>query len=132
MLAVFFQGQTTPLTQTLGQRAIPQAVRHAGEGRRSQQVEAPLALIYNSHSILKTLREALVLVTNSVFHQAWVGAVHHCREEHITRSLHAALQLQPWGGWQPTPGCSAGESQGGQRSRVGCSPGGHKEADMAD
>ena len=72
VLAVFFEGQTTPLTQTLGQRAIPQAVRHAGEGGRSQQVEAPLALIYNSHSILKTLREVLVLVTNGVFHQAWV------------------------------------------------------------
>ena len=37
------RAQTTPLTQTLGQRAIPQAVRRADEGRRSQQVGAPLA-----------------------------------------------------------------------------------------
>ena len=44
-MAVFFEGQTTPLTQTLGQRAIPQAVRHAGEGGRAQKAEAPLALI---------------------------------------------------------------------------------------
>lgn len=96
MLAVFSEGQTTPLTQTLGQRAIPQAIRHAGEGRGSQQVEAPLALIYNSHSILKTLGEVLVLVTNGVFHQAWVRAVHHCGGKHTTHSLHAALRLQSW------------------------------------
>ena len=39
------RAQMTPLTQTLGQRAIPQAVCHAGEGGRSQKTEAPLALI---------------------------------------------------------------------------------------
>ena len=39
------KAQMTPLTQTLGQRAIPQAVRHADEGERSQKAEAPLALI---------------------------------------------------------------------------------------
>ena len=122
----------TPLTQTLGQRAIPQAVRHAREGGRSQQVEAPLALIYNSHSILKTPGEVLVLVTNSIFHQAWVGAVHHCGEKHITYSLHAALVTALEGRTATHCSVLSWEIPGGQRSPVGCSPGGHKQSDMAD
>lgn len=67
----------SPLTQTLGQGAIPQAVCHTGQGGRPQQVEPLLAVVHHAHPIFEDLRKGLLSMANCVFHKPRIRTVYH-------------------------------------------------------
>lgn len=57
-------------------------------------------MVQDTHSILKTLREVLLPVTNGIFHKAWIGTVHHSTRGQRATPLAVAPTLGSRGALQ--------------------------------
>ena len=124
--------ETAALTQALWQRAVPQAVCHAGEGGRAEQVKALLAVVQDAPPVDEALRGPLLPVANGVVHEARVGAVDHWEGQQDGRSSETAAPRHPgrWGGEggalvateSPPDGHAAGSSRRSPLPCETCSP----------